>query len=135
MNEDSPTNLLFFDGVCGLCNRTVDFLLPRDRKQKIWFAPLQGETARRELSNEDVTDLNTIVLKTPQALYKRSAAVVRLLWLLGGGWSACGTLLWLIPWPLRDLGYCLASLSRYRLFGKREACRIPTEAERSRFLP
>lgn len=135
MNEDSPTNLLFFDGVCGLCNRTVDFLLPRDRKQRIWFAPLQGETARRELSAEDVTDLNTIVLKTPQALYKRSAAVVRLLWLLGGGWSVCGTLLWLIPWPLRDLGYRLVSLSRYRLFGKRETCRIPTEAERSRFLP
>jgi predicted DCC family thiol-disulfide oxidoreductase YuxK len=135
MNEDSPTNLLFFDGVCGLCNRTVDFFLKRDRKERILFAPLQGETARRELTTEDVTDLNTIVLKTPHALYKRSAAVVRLLWLLGGGWSACGTLLWLIPWPLRDLGYRLVALSRYRLFGKKETCRIPTADERSRFLP
>ncbi|HSG69214.1 MAG TPA: DCC1-like thiol-disulfide oxidoreductase family protein [Planctomycetaceae bacterium] len=135
MNKDLPENVLFFDGVCGLCNRTVDFLLRRDRNQRILFAPLQGETARRELSPQDVSNLNTIVLKTPQRLYKRSAAVVRLLWLLGGGWSFCGTLLWLIPWPLRDLGYWFVASSRYSLFGKKETCRIPTAEERSRFLP
>ena len=135
MNEDLPENVLFFDGVCGLCNRTVDFLLRRDRNQRILFAPLQGETARRELSPQDVTDLNTIVLKTPQALYKRSAAVVRLLWLLGGVWPVCGTLLWLIPRPLRDLGYRVVASSRYSLFGKKETCRIPSADERSRFLP
>jgi predicted DCC family thiol-disulfide oxidoreductase YuxK len=135
MNDQQPTeHLLFFDGVCGLCNRTVDFLLSRDNKKRLNFASLQGETARRLLSREDVTDPDTILLKTPAAVLRRSAAVVRVLWLLGGRWWLLGTLLWLIPLPLRDLGYRWVAASRYRLFGKKESCRVPTPEERSRFL-
>jgi predicted DCC family thiol-disulfide oxidoreductase YuxK len=57
------------------------------------------------------------------------------LWRVGGLWTVAGTALWLIPLPLRDLGYNIIARIRYRLFGKRETCRIPTPAERARFLP
>lgn len=127
--------VVFFDGVCGFCNRSVDFVLSRDRAGRIRFAPLQGETAQRLLSPADVANLNSLVLWTPAGAYRRTAAVCRILWLLGGGWAICGTLLWLIPRPLRDLGYALIARNRYRLFGRKETCRLPTPAERARFLP
>ena len=127
--------VLFFDGVCGLCNRFVDFALPRDRRGVLRFAPLQGETAAQVLDRDDVQSLRSVVLSDARGLHRRSAAVVRVLWLLGGIWSVLGTLLWLIPRPLRDLGYAVVARLRYRVFGRKETCRMPTAAERAKFLP
>lgn len=139
---DRPTNVVFFDGVCGLCNRFVDFVLSRDRRGAIRFAPLQGETARQVLSSElpvpsaKTQSFDTIVwLDSSSREFVRSAAAVRVLWRLGGVWSMIGWLLWLIPRPLRDVGYRLVAANRYRLFGKKETCRLPSPAERERFLP
>jgi predicted DCC family thiol-disulfide oxidoreductase YuxK len=134
MPTSSP-NILYFDGVCGLCNRSVDFVLTRDREQKFLFAPLQGETAAENLSAEELADLHSLVLQTPFGRYRRSAAVVRILWKLGGLWAFLGTLLWIVPLPLRNLGYRAVSTTRYSLFGKKDSCRIPTAEERDRFLP
>lgn len=132
----APTShILYFDGVCGLCNHSVDFVLKRDREHSILFAPLQGETAAQELPAEDVHNLSTIIFQTPHGLYRRSAAVVRILWTLGGIWAFWGALLWLVPLPLRNLGYRAVSATRYKVFGKKETCRIPTPEERDRFLP
>jgi predicted DCC family thiol-disulfide oxidoreductase YuxK len=78
--------------------------------------------------------MNSLVLQRDGVLYRRSAAVVRILWGLGGFWKFLGGLLWLVPLPLRDLGYRAVSASRYHLWGKKETCRIPTADERSRFL-
>jgi len=133
MSEDSPP-ILFFDGVCGLCNRSVDFIIKRDSERKFRFAPLQGETAKAELPADDLENLSTLILKTESGLYRRSSAVVRILWLLGGVWGLLGSLVWIIPLPLRNLGYRLVSVSRYSLFGKKESCRIPTPEERAQFL-
>lgn len=133
MAEESPP-ILFFDGVCGLCNRSVDFIIKRDSERKFRFAPLQGETAKAELPAGDLENLSTLILKTESGLYRRSSAVVRILWLLGGVWGLLGSLLWIIPLPLRNLGYRLVSVSRYSLFGKKESCRIPTPEERDQFL-
>lgn len=127
--------ILFFDGVCGLCNRSVDFALARDRRQRLLFAPLQGETARERLDQSDVESLSTVILADARGVHRRSSAVVRVLWLLGGGWRIAGTLLWLVPKPLRNLGYKLVARYRYRWFGRKETCRMPTPDERSRFLP
>ncbi len=139
---DRPTNVVFFDGVCGLCNRFVDFVLSRDRRGAIRFAPLQGETARQVLSSEfrvpsaKTQSFKTIVWIDPSHReFVRSAAAVRVLWRLGGNWWLIGWLLWLIPRPLRDVGYRLVAANRYRLFGKKETCRLPSPAERERFLP
>lgn len=117
-----------------MCNRSVDFILRRDRCGRFLFAPLQGERARQELSADDIASLKSLVLKTAGGTYRRSAAAVRILWGLGGVWKFWGILLWLIPLPLRDLGYCAVSACRYRVFGKKETCRVPAPEERDRFL-
>lgn len=139
---DRPTNVVFFDGVCGLCNRFVDFVLSRDRRGAIRFAPLQGETAKElpsakcSVPSAETPTFDTVVwLDASNREFVRSAAVIRVLWRLGGAWWWIGWLLWLIPLPLRDVGYRLVATNRFRLFGKKETCRLPTPAERDRFLP
>lgn len=132
---DQP--VLFFDGVCGLCNSSVDFAIARDQKGRLLYSPLQGETAARLLSEQDIQNIDTVIFRTAEEgrIYRRSAAIVRVLWLLGFPWNICGWLLWLIPLPIRNFGYRMVAGSRYRLFGKHETCRMPTLEERTRFLP
>jgi predicted DCC family thiol-disulfide oxidoreductase YuxK len=127
--------VLYFDGVCGLCSRAVDFVMRHDADGYFRFAPLQGETAAANLSTADTGDLNSMVLATQGGTFRRSAAVVRILWLLGSFWWLLGWVLWVIPAPLRDLGYNGVAKVRYRIFGKHESCRLPTPDERERFLP
>lgn len=131
-----PTDarIVFFDGVCGFCNASINFLLKRDTHRRLLFAPLQGETARERLSAADIENLNSMVFCTPTGCYRKTAAVVRIGWTLGGVWSVLATLLWLIPRPLRDVGYNFIARNRYRIFGKKETCRLPTPDERARFL-
>jgi predicted DCC family thiol-disulfide oxidoreductase YuxK len=127
--------IVFFDGVCGLCNASVDRVLRWDRRGVFRLAPLQGETAARELSSEETQQLGSVVLKTDGRIYRKSTAVVRILWRLGLAARLGGSLLWLIPRPLRDFGYDVVAKNRYRWFGKKETCRMPKPEERDRFLP
>ena len=131
--ESQP--VMFFDGVCGLCNHSVDFVLARDQKGVFLFSPLQGETARERLTENDRQQLGSLVLADAERLYRRSAAVVQILLKLGGAWKLLGALLWCVPKPLRDLAYRGVAANRYRLFGKKEFCRLPTPEEQARFLP
>lgn len=133
IEPDHP--IVFFDGVCGLCNSSVDFVMARDRRGIFRYAPLQGETAAARLNPRDVASLNSIVLVDDAGVHRHSTAIVRILGHLGGGWKFAAALLWLIPRPLRNLGYRCVAANRYRLFGKKEACRMPTPEERERFLP
>ncbi len=127
-------DVVFFDGVCGLCNHTVDFLMSKDCRAVLKFAPLQGETAANLVPDSVRRNLNTFVFANHGRLYYRSGAMARILMRIGGVWRVLGAMLWLIPWPLRDIGYRCVSSLRYRLFGKRESCRLPTPEERRRFL-
>lgn len=135
VTTEAVRRILFFDGVCGLCNWSIDFVLARDRRGDFQFAPLQGETAQSLLEPADTADLNTVVLWVNGRAYRKSAAVVRVLWQLDPVWKCAGTLLWLIPLPIRNLGYTLVARNRYRMFGKKDTCRLPTPQERARFLP
>jgi len=126
--------IIFFDGVCGFCNRTVNWVLRHDSRRAFLLAPLQGEHSRRLIEPAIRENLASVVLLVNGKSYFRSAAVCRILMLLGGFWYVAGMLLWLIPLPLRDLGYRIFGRYRYLLFGKLEACRIPTLEERDRFL-
>ncbi|MEZ6068197.1 MAG: DCC1-like thiol-disulfide oxidoreductase family protein [Planctomycetaceae bacterium] len=127
--------IVFFDGVCGLCDQTVTFLLDHDHDGRLLFAPLQGSTATRLLPAEYRDRLDTLVLRLPDGeCHTRSAAAVRILWRLGGVWKWLGGLLWLIPKPFRDLGYRAVAATRYRLFGKRDTCRLPTLKDQQRML-
>lgn len=134
MNENKKS-ILFFDGVCGMCNRLVDWVIRHDRRGRIKVSALQGETAKEELAESDWSDLNSVVYVNDLGSFRKSSAVARLLWDLGGFWKLVGWLLWLIPRPLRNWGYGMVAKNRYRVFGKKEACRMPTPEERARFLP
>ena len=126
--------IVFFDGVCGLCSHSINWLLARDPDHRLRFAPLQGTSAAVHVPPDVREQLDTMVLLKDGRIYLRSAAVSRILICLGGRWSVFGWMLWLIPWPVRDLGYRIVSRLRYRLFGKHETCRLPTPKERSVFL-
>ncbi len=126
--------VLFFDGVCGLCDATVHWLLDRDRRSVLRFAPLQGETAAAVLPAADSQNLRSVVLVDADGVHRRSAAAIRTLRHLGGKYRTFARLLWLIPGPLRELGYMFISKIRYRLFGKRDLCRLPRPGENERFL-
>jgi len=127
--------VIFFDGVCGLCNRFIDFVIRHDQAGVFSFAPLQGETARQRLPEADVRDLTTVVLCDEQGIFRKSTAAARILIQLGGAWRVLGTALRLVPRPLRDAGYSVVARYRYAIFGKKDSCRMPTPAERARFLP
>lgn len=127
--------VIFFDGVCGLCDAWISFVLARDRQQKFRFGALQGETAREWLQMGPDVVLDSVTLADATGIYRKSDAVWRILVILGGVWRVCGWLLRLVPRPIRNRGYDFIARHRYQWFEKKEACRLPTREERDRFLP
>lgn len=125
--------VIFFDGVCGLCNGFIDFVMKIDKDQKFHFSPLQSEYAKKNLPEEMTRDLKTIVYKDGDNLSMKSDAVLKILKEIGGVWSlaSAGRIL---PGTLRDSAYEMVAENRYKLFGKKETCRLPTPEERSRFV-
>ena len=130
--ETASPPVLFFDGLCNLCNRSVDWILRHDRRRVFRFASLQGETARQLVPESG--DLSTVVLVADGRKFTRSAAVIGVLKRLGRGWRVLAWLLWIVPRPLRDWGYDRIAQNRYRRWGKRDTCRVPTREERDQFL-
>ena len=134
--DPAGRHVVFFDGVCGLCDRSVRFLLRRDRRDRFRFAPLQGETAHRVLPplGGQVDDLDTMYVLTSEGrLLRRSRAILFAATELGGAWRLVGVLR-IIPTPLLDLVYRFVARVRYRVFGRFDTCSIPTPEERTRFL-
>lgn len=136
--SDSANPILLYDGVCGLCNRLVQFVLKHDDAARFRFASLQSDYAARILQPHalDPQDLDTVyVIEASGAQPKsRSDAVISILRTLGGFWSAAGTALRMVPRPLRDWGYNLVARHRYRIFGKYESCPLPEKKYQDRFL-
>lgn len=133
--NDTQQPVVIFDGVCGLCNRSVDFIMKYDRQQQFVFAPNQSEAAQKLLQagGIDAFDVDTIYLYDNETFYKKSTAALRIASTLPWPWKAASVAR-LVPAPARDKVYELVAENRYRWFGKRETCRIPTPDERSRFL-
>ena len=124
--------IIFFDGVCGLCNKFVDFLIVRDKKQTFLFAPLQGLTAKQSLPT--IADMESVLLLDPSgSLCDKSTAAIKILIRLGGIWKLAG-IFFVVPKFIRDPVYSVIAKNRYKIFGKKESCRLPTPEERSRFL-
>jgi predicted DCC family thiol-disulfide oxidoreductase YuxK len=130
-----PSPIVFFDGVCNLCNSAVNFLLDRDTKNVLKFAPLQGTTfAEAQRQFPELAGLEaSIVLYENGKIYRQSAAVLRLCLLLGGFWKLLYAGI-ILPPPLRDALYAWVARNRYRWFGQRESCRMPTPELRAKFL-
>lgn len=126
--------IVFFDGVCGLCNGFVDRLIRWDRNKVLRYATLQGATAHTQLPKELTTNLSTIVYYDGQRSWTKSGAALRALIRIGGLWKLAAIFL-LVPAVIRNLVYDLIARNRYQWFGRHETCRIPSPAERALFLP
>ena len=140
--------IIFFDGVCGLCNGFVDFTLARDRRGVFRFAALQGETfaarIRETVSADEIAvgdeyggdeeGFASIVLSDGTGTHLKSDAVLRVFEILGGKWAMARPLR-LVPRVFRDWLYDCVAKNRYRWFGKLETCRLPSPEEREWFLP
>ena len=126
---------VFFDGVCSLCNRGVNFLISKDKKGVLKFASLQSEYAQNVVPKAllDRDNLDTIIVYTDGKFYERSKAVLKLCKVLGGG-SYVFLIGYLIPRFIRDGLYRFIANNRYYWFGKTEQCRIPTVDLKDRFL-
>ena len=143
MSERSTAGkgVVLFDGVCVLCDRSMRWLLDRDRRSVLSFAPLQGATAKEVLARHPSPgdSLSTVVYVhdlggETERVFLRSDAAVAILQDLGGRY---GILSWLrvIPRPVRDFLYDWVASHRYRWFGKLDSCRLPERGMESRFLP
>ena len=133
--------LVFYDGVCGLCDGFVKFLLKRDRDGRFIFAPLQGALARELLPAHgiDPAELGSVVVvigwqSSAQRVFTRSRAVLEAAASLGGGWARAAAMARIVPQALADVFYGLVARYRYRVFGKFETCPIPPPEWRDRFL-
>ena len=129
---------VFYDGDCGLCHRSVRFLLAADREGQLRFAPLQGETFRSRIEAHDRAGLpeSLVVLTESGRLLTRSDATVHLLRQLEGPWRVLGVLLAWVPRRLRDVFYDLVVGRRHRLFeAPGDACPVASPQLRARFDP
>lgn len=127
--------VVLFDGVCNLCNGSVQFIINHDSKNKFQFAALQSKFGQQQLNllNIPSTSLQSIVLIKGDRYYQRSNAVLEIGRMLGGGW-ALFYIFKIIPAFVRDWIYNLIANNRYRWFGKQSQCMMPTPALKNRFL-
>ncbi len=136
MNAPLPERLVLYDGVCGLCHRTVRFLLRVDRDSAFTYAPLQGEAAARAraLYPNIPDELSTFVFIEGGRAHLRSRAFAHAARHLPYPWRL-GALSRFVPAFLADLAYRLVAKVRYRLFGQHDTCSLPSPEQRARFLP
>lgn len=133
--ENVYQSIILFDGVCNLCNGFVQFLIKRDLKSKFKFATLQSESGQRLLGKCNLTKdkTETVILIDGGEKYIKSEAVFRIIRILGG-WIKLVLIFSLLPRAFTDFIYDQVAKNRYRIFGKRNECMVPTPALRNRFL-
>jgi len=139
--------VVLFDGVCNFCDASVNFIIKRDRTRYFKFAPLQSDEGRR-LANEcgfesaaaangtetgDLIPIDSVILVENGKAYTHSTAALRILKRLGFPWSLLYSFV-IVPRPIRDRAYKLFARYRYRIFGRKDACMLPTPEVRARFL-
>lgn len=133
----SESAVVLFDGVCNLCNASVQFILDRDPQARFRFASLQSDAAKRLLSTRGLAlpegDPESVMLVEGDRVYSHSDAALRIARGLRGVWKALVAFL-IVPRFIRDAVYRFIARNRYRWFGRTEECRIPTPALRARFL-
>lgn len=128
-------NIIVFDGICNLCSGIVLFIIKRDKKALFRFAALQSEAGQSILKKFSVfsEQTDTIYYIRDTEYFQKSTAILYILKDLGGGWNCLYPLIY-IPMSLRDMLYLLISRYRYKLFGKRQSCMIPTPEIKKRFM-
>lgn len=148
----APVDEVFlYDGLCGLCDGAVQFIIARDKRRTLKFAALQGDYAHGIMQrhpevhgidslmfvrtrHDAINDASDHALKVSETVLMRSDATIAIGYYLGGIWGVVSTLTRLIPRPFRDWAYDRVASIRFRMFGRLDACRIPSAEERQRFL-
>jgi predicted DCC family thiol-disulfide oxidoreductase YuxK len=135
VSKAETTAIVLFDGVCHLCNNSVSFIIRHGRRGYFKFAPLQSPIGQELLRQHHLPsdELDTFVLIEEGKAYTRSTAALRVAKQLDGLWPVAYTLI-VVPQPLRNVAYNVVAKSRYKWFGKRETCMIPTAEIKERFL-
>lgn len=135
-----PNPIVLYDGVCGLCDQLVQFLLKRDKSDQLRYASLQSDFAAKILLRHGLNpaDLDTVCVvwnyeEDGERVLTRSTAIIEVVKDLGGIWKLVevGKI---IPRPIRDMAYELVARNRYRMFGKFETCMLPEPRHRKKFL-
>ncbi len=132
---ENETHIILFDGVCNLCNGTVQFLIKRDPKAKFKFASLQSEEGQALLRDFDLStsDFDTFVYINEGKYYLKSSAALHVLKELGGIWKSFYAFI-IVPKKARDFLYNFVVRNRYNWFGERDSCMVPTSELKDRFL-
>lgn len=133
MNDEKQ--IILFDGVCNFCNFWVNFVITRDKKDSFRFAAMQSEKAK-ELANKfdiDISSMDTFILINDDDKYVKSTAALNICKQLTGPIKMFYPFI-LVPKIFRDFVYDMIAKNRYKLFGRRQSCRVPTEADRSKFF-
>lgn len=134
--------VLFYDGLCGFCDGTVRWMLQHDRHHRLYFAPQQSALAQTIFARygveKEIPNSTLLLLVHPgtsqERLLMRSDAVLQAYSLLGGPWHIAASVGRITPRPLRDAVYRFIARHRHAIAGRLTECRLPTPAERSRFL-
>lgn len=127
--------IILFDGVCNLCNGAVNFVIKRDKKSVFKFAALQNEKAKNLMMKGDFQseDLKTFILLLNERFYTKSTAALTVCRYLSGLWPLLYGFI-IVPKFIRDFIYNIISRNRYKWFGKKESCMVPTPELKSKFL-
>ncbi len=129
------SQLILFDGVCNLCNSTVDSIIKRDKAGRFRFASLQSEAGKNIFLARGIEPeaIRSLVYMENSVVYYKSTAILRILKQLGGIYMLFYLFI-LVPPFIRDFIYDKIATNRYRWFGRKETCRIPSESEKERFI-
>ncbi len=127
--------IILFDGVCNFCNFWVNFIIDRDKKNQFRFAALQSQIGKELLTKFDLpeNDFDSFILISQNKILKKSSAAFEIAKDLNG-WLKIFSPLKLLPNSFNDFIYDLVAKNRYKIFGKRDVCRIPTEEDKIKFL-
>jgi len=135
-NVPKDKKIILFDGVCNLCNASVQFVIKHDKNDVFRFAALQSDIGQQILKHIgiDTKNIDSIVLYEPGiAYYYKSSAAIEIAKRLGGFWTYA-TIFKIIPSLLRNPVYDFVAKNRYKWYGKQESCMIPTPELKSKFL-
>tara|TARA_R110001583_G_scaffold77623_3_gene211209 strand:- start:12369 stop:12782 length:414 start_codon:yes stop_codon:yes gene_type:complete len=135
MNKFSGKSIILFDGVCNLCNSSVNFIIKHDKKKKFIFTSLQSDATKEILLQFQTKKMNidSILLIENGNIYEKSTAVLKISKHLNGGYKLLYALI-IVPKFMRDFVYHKIAKNRYSWFGKKKNCMIPKKELKSRFL-
>ena len=135
MNRTKDKSIILFDGVCNLCNASVNFIIKNDEKQTFLFASLQSDAAKELLLQHNVKKfkMDWIVLIENNKIHKKSTAALRISRKLNGGFKLLYAFI-IIPTFIRNWVYNYIAKNRYKWFGKKDSCMIPSEKLKDRFI-